>query len=72
MNREDKINEGQIQLNVTEHYRPLETPMLEETYKLVEELINELYQGSFIDEMKKKMDLSNTKTALHTNILCSD
>ena len=54
MNREDKINKGQIQLNVTEHYRPLETPMVEETDKRVEELINELYQGNYIDEMTKK------------------
>ena len=53
MNREDKINEGQIQLNVIEHYRPLETPMVEETGKRVEELINELYRGNFIDEMTK-------------------
>ena len=53
MNREDKINEGQIQLNVIEHYRSLETPMVSETYKRVEEtktLINELYQGNYIDE----------------------
>ena len=46
MNREDKINEGQVQLSVIEHYRPLETPMVEETGKRVEELINELYRGN--------------------------
>ena len=33
MNREDKINEGQIQLNLIEYYSPLETPMVEETGK---------------------------------------
>ena len=33
MNQDEKINEGQIQLNVREHYRPLESPMVEETGK---------------------------------------
>ena len=41
MNKEEKINEGQIQLNVREHYRPLESPMVEETGKRVLNLINE-------------------------------
>jgi len=31
MTKEDKLNEGQIQLDVREHYRPLESPMVEET-----------------------------------------
>ena len=31
MTKEDKLNEGQIQLNVKEHYRPLKWPMVEET-----------------------------------------
>ena len=30
MTKEDKLNEGQIQLNVREHYRPLESPVVEE------------------------------------------
>ena len=54
MTKEDKLNEGQIQLNVRGHYRPLESPMVEETGKRVLNFINELYQGNFIDEMTKK------------------
>ena len=52
--KEEKLNEGQIQLNVREHYRPLESTMVEETGKRVINLINELYQGNFIDKMTKK------------------
>ena len=54
MSKQDKLNEGQIQLNVREYYRPLESPMVEETGKRVLDLINELYHGNFIDEMTKK------------------
>ena len=54
MTREEKLNEGQIQLNVREHYRSLESPMIEETGKRALNLIMELYQGNFIDEMTKK------------------
>ena len=54
MTKEEKLNEGQIQLYVREHYRPLESPMVEETGKRFLHLINELNQGNFIDEMTKK------------------
>ena len=54
MTKEERLNEGQIQLNVREHYRPLELPMVEETGKRVMNLINELYQENFIDKMTKK------------------
>ena len=37
-----------------EYYRPLKSPMVEETGKRVLDSINELYQGNFIDEMTKK------------------
>ena len=50
---EDKLNKGQIQLNVREHYRPLELPMVEETGKQVLNLINKLNLEKFIDEMTK-------------------
>ena len=52
-----------------QHYRPLESPMVEETGKRVLNLINELYQGNFIDEMTKEMALSNTNSASNTDIL---
>ena len=56
MSKEDELNEGQIQLNVIEYYRPrpLDSPMVEETGKRVLDLINELYHGSFTDGMTKK------------------
>ena len=53
MSKEDKLNEGQIQLNVRKYCRPLESPMVEETGKRVLDLINELSHGNFIDEMTK-------------------
>ena len=54
MSKQDKSNKGQIQLNVREYYRPLESPMVGETGKRVLDLINELYHGNFIDKMTKK------------------
>ena len=69
MNKNEKINKGQIKLNVRQHYRLLESPMVEETGKRVLNLINELYQGNFIDEMTKGMALSNTNSASNTDIL---
>ena len=54
MTKEDTLSEGQIQLNMREHYRPLESPMVGETGKRVLDLINELYHGNFIVEMTKK------------------
>jgi hypothetical protein len=53
MNKQDKIAEGQIQLNDEENYRPLATPMVEETSARVERLIRELHQNHHIDAMTK-------------------
>ena len=54
MNKQDKIAEGQIQLNDEENYRPLASPMVEQTHTRVERLITELHQGHHIDTMTKK------------------
>ena len=51
---QDKIKEGQIQLDNKEHYRPLEEPMVEETNRRVLQLVNELYHKNHIDETTKK------------------
>ena len=51
LNTEDKIQEGQVQLDNTEHYRPLESPMVEETSSRVKLLIRELHQHNHIDDM---------------------
>ena len=54
LSKQDKINEGQIQLNNKDHYMPLEQPMVGETNRKVTQLINELYRRNHIDEMTKK------------------
>ena len=54
MNKLDKIAEGQILIDDVENYRPLATPMVEETYATVEGLITELHHNDHIDTMTKK------------------
>ena len=54
MNKLDKIAEGQILLNDVENYRPLATPMVEETYARVERLITEPHHNDHTDTMTKK------------------
>ena len=54
MNKADKIQEGQVQLDDRKNYMPLETPMVQETSRRVEEIINDLHQGNHIDTMTKK------------------
>ena len=53
LNIEDKIKEGQTQLDNREHYRPLVNPLVEETNLRVQQLISGLYLGNHIDEMTK-------------------
>ena len=43
LNIEDKIQEGETQLNNREHYRPVVNRMVEETNLRVQQLISELY-----------------------------
>ena len=45
---------GMTLIEVKEHYRPLEKPMVEETSKKVRKIITELYQKKHIDEMTFK------------------
>ena len=54
MNREDKINEGQVQLNDRNNYRPLDQPMVENTAKKANALIKSMLQEGYIDEMTAK------------------
>ena len=53
-NKQDKLHEGQIQLDEKENYKTLETPMVIETSQKVNRLIDKLYQGKYIDEMTNK------------------
>ena len=50
MNKEDKIKEGQTQLNNTDHYQSLDHPMVIETASKVTSLMEDLYDSQFIDE----------------------
>ena len=50
---EDKILEGQIQLDNREHYKPLERPMVVETSLRVQQLVKELHQHNYTDDMTK-------------------
>ena len=54
MNRENKINEGQIQLDDRNNYQPLDKPMVRDTFQRVKHLINSLRQAGCIDEMTAK------------------
>lgn len=54
MNKCDKINEAQTQLNNREHYKPLEEPMILTTSQRVNELVTQLYKNNFIDDMTRK------------------
>ena len=54
MNKTDKIKEGMTLIEVKEHYRPFEKPMVKETSKKVRKIITELYQKKHIDEMTFK------------------
>ena len=49
MNKTDKIQEGQVQLDDRKNFMPLETPMVQEASRRVEEIINDLHQGNHID-----------------------
>ena len=52
--KEDKIKEGQIQLDDREKYKPLETPMVIETSRREKKLIDKLYKEKHIDEMTRR------------------
>ena len=54
MNREHKINEGQIQLDDRNNYQPLYKPMVRDTFQRVKHLNNSLRQAGCIDEMTGK------------------
>jgi len=54
MNRTDKLNEGQVQLDDIHNYRSLDKPMVDTTAKKVHRLIRSLLQEGHIDEMTAK------------------
>ena len=54
MSKQDKIREGQTQLDDRTNYQPLETTMVKETQKRVQNIIGELHREKHIDDMTKK------------------
>ena len=54
MNKLDKTQEGQTLLDDGNNYTPLEDPMAGATFQKVKQIVEELHQGSFIDEMTVK------------------
>ena len=54
MDKQDKIQEGQVQINDLNNYRPLNNPMVTQTQIKVSRLISELHHGNYIDDMTRK------------------
>ena len=54
MNKQDKIQEGLIQLDDRNNYVPLEEPMVKDTFQRVQNIIKDLHRGEHIDEMTTK------------------
>ena len=54
MNRTDKLNEGQVQIDDIHNYRPLDNPMVGTTAKKVHRLIQSLLQEGHINDMTAK------------------
>ena len=54
MNRENKITEGQIQLDDRNNYQPLDKPMVRDTFQRVKYLIKSLHKAGCRDEMTAK------------------
>ena len=50
----DKLQEGLVQLNNRDHYLPLEKQMVTETLQKAKELISQLHNDKYIDDMTKK------------------
>ena len=61
MNKEDKIKEGQNQLDNTDYYQPLDHPMVVERASKVTRLIEDLNDGRFIDETTMEWLLQTPK-----------
>ena len=54
MNKSNKIKEAEVQLENREHYKPLEAPMVNMTQTKVNQIIDKLHRGKYIDDMTKK------------------
>ena len=63
MNKSNKIQEAEVQLENKEHYKPVEAPMANITQTKVNQIIDKLHRGKHIDDMTKTMVFSNLQPA---------
>ena len=54
LNVTDKLQEGLVQLNNRDHYLSLKKPMVTETLQKAKEIISQLHNDKYIDDMTKK------------------
>ena len=54
MNKSNKIQEAEVQLENREHYKPLEAPMVNMTQTKVNQITDKLHRGKYTDDMTKK------------------
>ena len=54
MDKNDKIQEGQVQINDLDNYTPLDKPIVKETHTKVSRLISKLHRDNYIDDMTRK------------------
>ena len=67
MNKEDKLNEGQVQLDDIHNYQPLDKPIVSTTAKKVHRLIQSLLQEGHIDDVAAKwLSLTPDPQRIHT------
>ena len=53
MNKINKIQEAEVQLESREHYKPLRAPMVKTRQTKVNQIIEKLYRGKHIHDMTK-------------------
>ena len=63
MDKSNKIQEAEVQLENKEHYKPVEAPMANITQTKVNQIIDKLHRGKHINDMTKTMVFSNLQPA---------
>ena len=53
MDKNVKIQEGQVQINDLDNYTPLDKPIVKETHTKVSRLISKLHRRNYIDDMTR-------------------
>jgi len=63
MNKSNKIQEAEVQLENREHYKPLGAAMVNTIQTKVNQIIDKLHRGKHVDDMTKQMAFSNHQPA---------